>query len=61
MIRALHDAIAGGVRLLAAPTAAAIERWLVDLAGETEARRRALAALAGALGLRRELRNAPGK
>jgi DNA-binding transcriptional MerR regulator/ribosomal protein S18 acetylase RimI-like enzyme len=38
-------------RFLAAPTAAAIEGWLTDLNAETEARRRALAALAGALGL----------
>src|SRR5215472_754655 len=38
-------------RFLAAPTAAAIEGWLVDLAAESEARRRALAALAGALGM----------
>src|SRR5215471_9808920 len=38
-------------RFLAAPTGAAIEGWLMDLEAETEARRRALAALARALGL----------
>jgi DNA-binding transcriptional MerR regulator len=38
-------------RFLAAPSAGVIDRWLADLAAETEARRRALAALAAALGL----------
>jgi hypothetical protein len=38
-------------RFLSVPTAAVIERWLADLAAETGARRRALDALAFALGL----------
>jgi DNA-binding transcriptional MerR regulator len=37
-------------RFLAAPAAAAIDRWLADLAAETGIRRRALEALASALG-----------
>ena len=37
-------------RFLAAPTAAAIDQWLADLAAETAVRRRALDALASALG-----------
>ncbi len=37
-------------RFLAAPAAAAIDRWLADLAAETALRRRALDALASALG-----------
>jgi DNA-binding transcriptional MerR regulator/predicted N-acetyltransferase YhbS len=38
-------------RFLAAPAAAVIDRWLADLTAETRARRRALDALAFALGL----------
>jgi DNA-binding transcriptional MerR regulator len=37
-------------RFLAAPAGAVIDRWLADLAAETKARRRALHALASALG-----------
>jgi DNA-binding transcriptional MerR regulator len=37
-------------RFLAAPAAATVARWLADLAAETEVRRRALEALASALG-----------
>ena len=37
-------------RFLAGPAAAVIDRWLADLAAETEVRRRALDALASALG-----------
>jgi DNA-binding transcriptional MerR regulator len=39
-------------RFLAAPGAAVIDRWLADLAAETTVRRRALNALASALGFR---------
>jgi len=46
-------------RFLAAPDAAVIDRWLADLAAETEARRRALDALAFALGFGTSLPKEP--
>jgi GNAT superfamily N-acetyltransferase len=46
-------------RFLAAPTAAVIDRWLADLAAETGIRRRALGALAFALGLGTSLPKEP--
>ena len=46
-------------RFLAAPTAAVIDRWLADLAAETGARRRALDALALALGFGTSLPKEP--
>jgi DNA-binding transcriptional MerR regulator len=46
-------------RFLAAPTAAMIDRWLADLAAETALRRRALDALAFALGFEPSLPKEP--
>ena len=46
-------------RFLAAPAAAVIDRWLADLAAETGARRRALDALASALGFGTSLPEEP--
>jgi DNA-binding transcriptional MerR regulator len=46
-------------RFLAAPAAAVIDRWLADLAAETGVRRRALEALAFALGLDTSLPQEP--
>jgi DNA-binding transcriptional MerR regulator/GNAT superfamily N-acetyltransferase len=50
LLRRAGIGLADIARFLAAPTAAVIERWLTDLAEETGARRRALDALAFALG-----------
>src|SRR5580693_9503889 len=46
-------------RFLAAPAAAVIDRWLADLAAETGVRRRALEALAFALGFGASLLEEP--
>lgn len=46
-------------RFVAAPAAAAIDRWLADLAAETGVRQRALEALAFALGFRTPLLKEP--
>jgi hypothetical protein len=46
-------------RFLAAPAAAVIDRWLADLAAETGVRRRALDALAFALGFGTSLPKEP--
>jgi DNA-binding transcriptional MerR regulator/GNAT superfamily N-acetyltransferase len=50
LLRRAGLGLADIARFLAAPSAAVIERWLTDLAEETQARRRALDALAFALG-----------
>jgi DNA-binding transcriptional MerR regulator len=50
LLRRAGISLADIQRFLAAPTAAVIDRWLEDLAAETGVRRRALEALASALG-----------
>jgi DNA-binding transcriptional MerR regulator/ribosomal protein S18 acetylase RimI-like enzyme len=50
LLRRAGIGLADIARFLARPTAAVIDRWLADLAAETGARRRALDALAFALG-----------
>jgi DNA-binding transcriptional MerR regulator/GNAT superfamily N-acetyltransferase len=51
LLRRAGIGLADIARFLSAPTGAVIDRWLADLAAETRARRRALDALAFALGL----------
>jgi DNA-binding transcriptional MerR regulator/ribosomal protein S18 acetylase RimI-like enzyme len=50
LLRRAGISLADIARFLPAPTGVVIERWLADLAAETGARRRALDALASALG-----------
>jgi DNA-binding transcriptional MerR regulator len=59
LLRRAGIGLADIARFLAAPTAAVIDRWLADLEAETGARRRALDALAFALGFDTSLPKEP--
>jgi DNA-binding transcriptional MerR regulator/ribosomal protein S18 acetylase RimI-like enzyme len=59
LLRRAGISLADIERFLAAPTAAVIDRWLADLAAETGASRRALDALAFALGFGTSLKKEP--
>ena len=59
LLRRAGIGLADVARFLATPNAAVIERWLADLAAETGARRRALDALAFALGFDTSLPEEP--
>jgi DNA-binding transcriptional MerR regulator/GNAT superfamily N-acetyltransferase len=59
LLRRAGLGLADIARFLATPTAAVIDRWLADLATETAARRRALDALAFALGFDTSLPKEP--
>src|SRR5579862_795381 len=59
LLRRAGIGLADIARFLDTPNAAAIERWLADLAAETAARRRALDALAFALGFDASLPEEP--
>jgi DNA-binding transcriptional MerR regulator len=59
LLRRAGISLADIERFLAAPAAAVIDRWLADLAAETGVRRRALDALASALGFDTSLPKEP--